>query len=296
MLDVFRLTHNEIIDDGRLKPLSDTALQHAKHLAQLTFDPATLPGRELVEGSRFFDDYAKFYVLTCNTHLRQLGRLFPIDKIFLETVLLHKLQLAHPHDKEQPFDYNFHFITLGCMAQRKLGNLILQLKPKGRFDAFDFGQTPGIDRHIWETAFIGASSCVRVMKAAGSIPELHIRSSMLTEDITYGIDLFLETDNGTRFCVSVKSGNREASMSAQRIKTGLEFEPEFSTLDQIKISNGTTRMKAHLAKKDWFIPYFVRVGKQPGRQFDLELYPDDIECIRSFLENTQEPLKQNTTA
>lgn len=208
-------------------------------------------------------------------------RLTPLERSLFEIILIHKLMCQYERENMTDRERRSR-IVLGCMFQHRLTELLVEVHHEEIEKIFLLGRAHGIDQALWETHFIGAVSCARTICTFLELDDYELYLPTVYEDVILGVDLIVLNKKGDDWCISIKSGRPSLGMVIEHVHTRPhEDDPAYRAADRRRIFDGAYSVEQEFDGK--FRACRIVVGKTNERAYDLSVYHDDIERVRSFM-------------
>ncbi len=281
MLDDFLSLHPRLVFvNVRKMRLSARVFDIAQSIAQKPIEP---PVRDLLTGAPYRRHELVYSAVTEEEMLARGDLPLRLDRLFLETVILHRLLDAKLRQDDSSPSFTRSLTVLGWMIQDRFTRLLLHIQPVQYLPIFSIGRLDGINRDIWETRLVGASAQAKAVQEIAMAGGTDVYCSTLYEDVALGIDLFVELhDNPTGVCISVKTQRGGV--------TDFSFTPpdpsdEKSFYDWNRIAEGTNAFNFK-AYRSWR-PVLLKISRLNGQAVDLSMNagPEDwAHRLRDTLE------------
>lgn len=282
-LDPFLLAHHELntMEPAGDKPrfLHDT-FTRASMFARF---PIALPSSHQLIATGHVQTHEKVFELhVMTTNVPYMMRLTNLERALFELITIHKLYLHY--DRENVTDRERRSrAVLGCMIQHRLTRLLLEAHYEEFEKIFLLGHASGINQEHWESHFVGAASCARTISTFLELEECRIFLPTVVEDLILGVDLIVLNEERDNWCVAIKSGAPRMPMHIEHVHTRPhEQDPAYRSADRRRIFDGAYDMSREYEGK--FRPCRVIVGKTNERFYDLSVYEDDVDRVRSFID------------
>jgi hypothetical protein len=215
------------------------------------------------------------------TNVPYMMRLTPLERLLFDVIILHKLSIQLAKTNATDRERRSH-IVLGCMIQHRLTRLLLNVHKDEIEKIFRLGQASGIDRNLWETHFIGATTYARTICTFLKLDDCRLFLPTVFEDSMLGIDLIVLHKQGNNWCISIKTGRQDVPMHIEHVHTRpSDEEPAFRSADRRRIFDGTRTMERLF--NGTFHACRIMAGKLNGLAYDLNVYENDINLLSRFL-------------
>jgi len=281
MIDPFLFEHQEL---KTLKSATNTlclepdTIAHAIRFARF---PYAMPTASQLQITGHVQTHEKIFELhLATTNVRYMLNLTPIEKLLFEIIALHKLSKGLEHAQATDLEYRSHTV-LGCMIQHRLTRLLLEIDSRDRKAVFQLGRASGIDQTLWQTDFVGATSCARAIGLFLELTSCRLYLPTVFEDIMLGVDLIILSADQKNWCVSIKTGRMNSGIYLEHVHTRpSNEEPAFYAETRRRIFDGSAKMEHYYPYA--FQPCRIVVGKRP-EIINIDVEKSDLEIAKRFI-------------
>ena len=279
MLDSLYLDHREIQLSPSRNVLTADHLKRAKEFAR--FPSATI-AQHLLEIAKDTETLVLVFELYLKTTSTQyLSQISPIERLICELIQLNKLQgqfsSAVPSGKERHASD-----VLGMMLRQRLTYFFLNLDPKYTMQVHQLGNEHGMREVAWKEAVSEAAAIARTIANFLAVSNCYVFLATIEESLRFGVDLIIITDNFDNWCVSVKPGADKGEFYAECVIN----RPQPMHDDYVSAMRGMIYVGAkHMSDLygETLRACRVLVGKTSGEAVDMNLYPQDVTRLTSFI-------------
>lgn len=284
MIDPFLLAHHELNtmepSDEKQRFKLDTITRASKFASF----PIALPSSHHLTMTMHAQTHEKIFEMhIATTNVAYMMRLSPIEHLLFEIIFLHKLMCQYEHEGAESRDRRSRNV-LGCMIQHRLTQLLIDVYYAEIEKIFLLGRASGIDQQTWEAHFIGAAACARTVGTFLELDDCRLYFPTVVEDCLFGIDLIVLNEKYDDWCISIKAGLPNRPMYIEHVHTRPhDQDPAYRSEGRRRIYDGSQEMEKLFGGT--FHACRIVVGKLNRLPYDLNVYDEDVDRIRAFVES-----------